>query len=1361
MGLTPAHEASPATDLPVRVSQTTVLEPGTETFVPCETTCILSAPLMLVAQRSALADKSLMVSPAVINSGRCRLLVSNPTDRTEVLYKDQAIAFAVRLAESDDGTFYCPHATTSETVHMDAVAVDAGPATPSQATLSFDLTQASITEAEKQILRDLFSEYRDRFSLSAYDLGSYDHTEIDIKTTTDVPPMKFRPPRIPEAATEDRSLAAIGYFSKTLSESQRKWSTVHIELFAMLGETPEYPAFVYDVCMSSGSPGTGSAADSTLTPVVNEPRVEPGPSTEFSGHVMASSLDLSAADAPALRRDSSSSLGHAVASTDQSVSEASRNSTTLESSVAVPMDTADMQRESAASFGHVVAATDLSCISTGGQLTPRFRSGGFDVVSPSAFEHPPLDATSAPFQSGSSSKGPVFYATPAARRGITSPRSRPQAASFPRRGSASTRGNRGGRSRGGRGRPTADVTDRQQPARSSDELPAETPEGFWHYLIDRHPWAQYVKPRQLRLHELAVEQVSNEFSDEVYRPVPPAGYLSLKFVRSLFPRITPSDGLVKSTIPFLELPSLEDAIIFRSNSADVIQQALQGSFQPARQPPEGLQAPKGQWTSRIAPRYLKGLRPVIYQIVAVKSNSLVLEAKDFFVFMPDRLDLHCILLDKFAFNVENGTYGYDRSIISVKDFVWVYDVMPVAAVLTSPEADLARARIPRTAALDTNPTFFFRVARFAFVTPPVWTEPRYGMVLSVTRRGQYVNNFRMAIEGTPEAVTIARSLCRFEWPNVAEYEILRALCRRNSSCAVRFSEPPASRVARDALSRMVKHFLPANPGEAIVPMEVFKIDPSEAQWFSDRLGPFNNFYLNRSEALTRMGRIFNAASSALAAFVSMDDDKETHRVTATIPSLTAYPLRMEFVLANMNTEAGWSRHRPVGVWLMGAFAFLRMTVDSVTQMRATRELRVQLQAYPWSHKPLLRLTRKVGRVAGNAAFLEACVKLGKLPSNAIPAYEAVTRMSLLSDIPEGSRANAIMNAVYGATPLGCLVRDQSHLWPIKVVVDESAISIHGRRVHLTQDQRQAITFGIAGFHILGIQAAFGTGKTVVGAAIAAMQANEGRYVIVSASTNAAVAQFTETILSLNVGNPRVCRYVAETVAFDESIPTTQVDMHEVLKGLVDLDDLSDDDRLTCERFRVGRERYETYMRNRDLAMNLTEQEREDLILAEMDVSELIDKVVTLLFAKVQPQILAITTSSLLNATSKNGIFAGLLDNCSLLICDEASQIPEPVFAAMASRLPNCRHIYIGDVHQLEPYARCSRHSNPVKFGARSMMDVLSEARAVPMAPLVTTFRAHPNLNGLPNHLAYGGALRSGTRSEQRRLLLDVMRFPNE
>ncbi|KAK6028645.1 hypothetical protein OSTOST_05270 [Ostertagia ostertagi] len=984
MALRPGHQANPTDDLPVRLSQTTVLEPRMETFVPCETACPFTAPLMLISQRSALADKSLMVSPAVINTGKCRVLVSNPSDRTEVLYKDQVIAFAVRLAQSDDGTLSCPSATPYDAVPMDAVSVETDAAPSSTATPGHEMASSS-------------------------DISPTDTASLQ-RSTSPVP--------CHVVASPGQSSLDVSANSNTLGDRMT---------------TPMDTSDTQQVSATSSGHAVASTDLSCTSPkVVLSPTgdVDMATISDYSTHGEPSSDELLASDAEM-----------------RSVCEVGRE---RGSSLLVSSD-------SASSDGCALPASNRQPASAN-PLPSRFRSGGFGTAPSFTFSQPSQNLISGPFQSGSSPGRRVLVTPPAPRRGTASQTSRPRGSiSSPRRGATIQRGVRAGRTRGSRDRATAAAADRRPKATSQNELPDKTPEGFWHYLIDRHPWAQYVKPRQLRLHELAAQQVTNVLPEDVYRFVPPAGYLSLKFVRSLFPRVTPPDGLVATEIPFLELPSLEDAIVFRGNSADIIQEALRGAVQPARQPPDGLQTPKGEWTSRIAPRYIKGLRPVIYQIVAIKSNSLVLEAKDFFIFMPDRLDLHCILLDKFAFNVENGKYGYDRSLISVKDFVWVYDLMPVAAVLASPAADLERARIPRTAALDTNSTFFFRVARFAFVTPPTWTEPRYGIVLSITRRGQYVNNFRVAIEGTPEAVTIARSLCRFDWPNISEYEILRALCRRNSSCAVRFSEPPASKSARDTLSRMVKHFLPANPGEAIVPMEVFKIDSSEAQWFSDRLAAFDNFCRNRHESLTRMGRIFNAASSALAAFVSMDDDKETHRVTATIPSLLAYPLRMEFILNNMNTEAGWTRHRPVGVWLMGAFSFVRMTVEAVTQLRATRELRIRLQAYSWSHKPLLRATHEVGRIANNTAFLEACVKLGKLPSNAIPAYEAVTRMALFSDIPAGSKADAIMNAVYGATPLGCLNKGQNHLWPIKVIVDESPISIQGRTVHLTDDQRQAIT----------------------------------------------------------------------------------------------------------------------------------------------------------------------------------------------------------------------------------------------------------------------------------------------------------------
>ncbi|CAJ0589227.1 unnamed protein product [Cylicocyclus nassatus] len=149
-----------------------------------------------------------------------------------------------------------------------------------------------------------------------------------------------------------------------------------------------------------------------------------------------------------------------------------------------------------------------------------------------------------------------------------------------------------------------------------------------------------------------------------------------------------------------------------------------------------------------------------------------------------------------------------------------------------------------------------------------------------------------------------------------------------------------------------------------------------------------------------------------------------------------------------------------------------------------------------------------------------------------------------------------------------------------------------------------------------------------------------------------------------------------------------------------------------------------------------------------------------MFRRMDPKIVCITTASLLNTTDTDGLFKGYLDKFDLIICDEASQVPEPVFMAMAARIPRARHIYIGDIHQLEPYARSSRLSNPARLGAQSIMNVLQRARAVPMRSLITTFRAHPALIDLPNTLCYEGSLVSGVTAADRHQLLDIMDFPN-
>ncbi|KAL6739430.1 hypothetical protein Aduo_012887 [Ancylostoma duodenale] len=57
------------------------------------------------------------------------------------------------------------------------------------------------------------------------------------------------------------------------------------------------------------------------------------------------------------------------------------------------------------------------------------------------------------------------------------------------------------------------------------------------------------------------------------------------------------------------------------------------------------------------------------------------------------------------------------------------------------------------------------------------------------------------------------------------------------------------------------------------------------------------------------------------------------------------------------------------------------------------------------------------------------------------------------------------------------------------------------------------------------------------------------------------------------------------------------------------------------------------------------------------------------------------------------------------------------------------------------------------------MSVLCSARAVPVASLIRTYRAHPALNELPNRVAYDGTLVSAITALERPMLTRVMEFP--
>ncbi|KIH56783.1 hypothetical protein ANCDUO_13037 [Ancylostoma duodenale] len=453
--------------------------------------------------------------------------------------------------------------------------------------------------------------------------------------------------------------------------------------------------------------------------------------------------------------------------------------------------------------------------------------------------------------------------------------------------------------------------------------------------------------------------------------------------------------------------------------------------------------------------------------------------------------------------------------------------------------------------------------------------------------------------------------------------------------------------------------------------------------------------------------------------------------------MTMCPMRLNFTLRNMPCEAGWSSQRPLVLWITDASRLSYAKVRAVEVHHQAKALNISIEAFTWSHETVSRCVEGHCRHIGDATFVDICVRLSKPTALANPVYESISRMESYRNLSTDSAAGAVVDAVYGRTPLSCdNSDDQPRFTPW---TGEHVYNIKGRAVTLTHDQRDAVALGVRELSVVAIQAAFGTCKTVVGSLIAAHLAIERRIpVIVTATTNAAVAQFTETILSLDdYPDLVVVRYVSGT-ALAENLTRTPVDLNEILKYLGDnfADKLEEKDKQLCQDFKEGLEHLEEYLHHPEQALAMTEDDKEEYFISESFVSENLQKMVDLMFALLKPSVICATTASLLNTTAApEGIFARHVSNFQVLIGDDTSQIPEPALVAMAARLPRVRHVYIGDVHQLEPHAKCSRSSNPARFGAHSVMSVLCEAHAVPVAPLITTFRTHPALIELPNRVA--------------------------
>ncbi|KAK5970689.1 hypothetical protein GCK32_015979 [Trichostrongylus colubriformis] len=407
----------------------------------------------------------------------------------------------------------------------------------------------------------------------------------------------------------------------------------------------------------------------------------------------------------------------------------------------------------------------------------------------------------------------------------------------------------------------------------------------------------------------------------------------------------------------------------------------------------------------------------------------------------------------------------------------------------------------------------------------------------------------MEITRLPDIIAFRQHACQLlnqllDYSFVDDSHSIRSIARTPAGPIQCLAYPPDRNV------NAVRAFLPAHPAEAMMPLSVSRLSADNEGWISDRVGSFTNYSRHPDTARRRMAKLFSVSCATLVATNLAFDDRRTHHLVAVVPSTTAYPARLRIQVQQMSAESGWSRNRPAQVWIVNSRTLCSMTVARCDYSYDSRTLHVELHATPTTHHSLLRAIDRFSRTSRGVRKVNICITLDRATSGADPVFELLAEQHLFGGLRPSTccHANTALEWIYG----------EARFLPEAVGQDPStsappptSIRLGGTCIQLRDDQQLAIQKGLTELPILALQAAYGSGKTIIGAFLAALLVERGNSVVVTATTNVACAQFTETLLRLDdYRTIPILRFVADS-ALVEGAPTTSVDLHTVLKTLVD------------------------------------------------------------------------------------------------------------------------------------------------------------------------------------------------------------------
>uniref|UniRef100_A0A7I4Z6Y4 AAA_12 domain-containing protein n=1 Tax=Haemonchus contortus TaxID=6289 RepID=A0A7I4Z6Y4_HAECO len=140
---------------------------------------------------------------------------------------------------------------------------------------------------------------------------------------------------------------------------------------------------------------------------------------------------------------------------------------------------------------------------------------------------------------------------------------------------------------------------------------------------------------------------------------------------------------------------------------------------------------------------------------------------------------------------------------------------------------------------------------------------------------------------------------------------------------------------------------------------------------------------------------------------------------------------------------------------------------------------------------------------------DICLRLGKSTAAANPVYDLVSRSNIFGNLCPKVMGDHVVNLFYANQAIG--TSDEPYLRDSPPLSSQPcSFLIMGPSLTLPPDQEDAVRIGSGLLPLVAIQAAYGTRKTLVGSLIPALASvNSKNIIIVTTSTNAAVAQFTE------------------------------------------------------------------------------------------------------------------------------------------------------------------------------------------------------------------------------------------------------------